>query len=73
MLPTSCAQPKKLKVADVAFRKVFIDRDYPPEMVTALGRLHKKAYDHRQANPNSRTSIRNGKLFIDDVLVDEVK
>ena len=64
---------KKLKVADVAFRKVFIDRDYPPEMVTALGRLRKKAYDHRQANPNSRTSIRNGKLFIDDVLVDEVK
>ena len=65
---------KKLKqVGKDFFKKIYIDKDYPPEVATLLSQLRKRAYEHRRDHPNSKAFVRNGKLFINDVVVDEVK
>ena len=64
---------KKLKTASATFKKAFIDKDYPPEIANALSKLRKKAFDHRQTHPNCTTSVRNGKLYFDGIVVDQLK
>ena len=68
---------RKLKQAGdeggrLLFNKTFIDKDYPPETAAALAKLRKKAFEHRRTNPGAESFVRNGKLFIDGAVVEEI-
>lgn len=63
---------KKLRNAGDSFKGVYVDRDLPPETAKAVGLLRKRAYDYRIAHPGEPAYVKGGKLYINNVLADEV-
>lgn len=64
---------KKLREIGGKYEKVYIDRDLPPVLAKELGILRKRAYDWRKDHPDDTAYVKNGKLFINKVEVDQVK
>ena len=55
------------------YSKIYIDRDLPPSIAKALGALRKRAFEWRRDNPGDTAYVKGGQLFINDVVIDQVK
>lgn len=64
---------RKLKFAPSPLNKVFLQADLPIEVNRRLAEMRKRAYDHRKDHPDDSAYVKNMKLYINDVIVDEIK
>ena len=63
---------KKLRAAGSEFDKVYIDRDYPPDIAKSLSELRKKAFEWRRDHPGEPAYVKSGKLYINGVVNAEI-
>jgi hypothetical protein len=54
------------------YKGVYIDRDLPPLIATALAALRKRAYEYKRDHPGSTAYVKSNKLYFDDSVVDSV-
>lgn len=66
------SKSKLLKDADQPLNRVFIQEDLPATANKKLADMRKRAYDHRRNHPSEKAYVKNKKLYINDVVVDEV-
>ena len=52
---------------------VFLQDDLPFEVNKRLAEMRKQAFDHRSQNPGESAYVKNMKLYINNVVVDEIK
>lgn len=55
---------KKLRSAGPSFNNVYIDRDLPPDLVSALSDLRKRAYEWKRDHAGDTAFVRAGNLVI---------
>ena len=64
---------RMLKAAVNPLNRVFIQENLPPEIHVRLSDMRKRAYDHCKNFPGEQAFVRNKRLFINGVVVDEIK
>ena len=64
---------RKLKNAPWPLNKVFLQADLPIEVNRRLAEMRKRAFGHRNDYPDESAYVKNLKLYINDVVVDEIK
>ena len=61
-----------LKQCESPLNKVFLHEDLPPAINKRLAEMRKRAYEHRTNHPNEEAFVRNNKLYLNGVVVDEI-
>ena len=58
---------KKLRAAGPTYNKVYVDRDWPPDVASSLADLRKQAYLWTKDHVGDTAFVRSGKLIINGI------
>ena len=65
------SKARLLKQSNAPLNRVYLQEDLPPEMNKQLADMRKRAYEHRMRYPGESAYVKNKKLFINGVVVEE--
>ena len=63
---------RTLKQREAPLNKVFLHEDLPPVVTKKLAEMRKRAHEHRIQHPNEEAFVKNKKLYLNGVIVDEI-
>lgn len=64
---------RTLKQCEPPLNNIFLHEDLPPPVTKKLAEMRKRAYEHRTKHPNEEAFVKNKKLYVNGVVVDEVE
>ena len=63
---------RMLKQCGSLLNRVYLHEDLPPMISKRLAEMRKRAYEHRSNHPNEEAYVKDKKLFINGVVVDQI-
>lgn len=63
---------RNLKQCGFPLNQVYVQENLPPLMNKRLGEMRKRAYEHRKNHPDEEAYVKNKKLYVNGVVVEEV-
>ena len=63
---------RNLKNTEFLLDQVYIQENLPPLVNKRLAEMRKRAYEHRKSHPGEEAFVKNKKLFLNGIVVDEI-